>query len=213
MAPRPYKTIEHDSETELIIQKSRFLGRAFRVGTEEEVNAVLSRIRKQHYDATHNCYAYSLGINGELARFSDDGEPGGTAGLPMMEAVRQKGVTNVLVIVTRYFGGILLGAGGLVRAYSKSCSLAVEQAGIVSMTPGVRLSLTLDYPLYGAIEGFLRENTCDFEAAFSDRVTITAAVGEEDRARVQKEITERTLGRVPVLFGESVYMKKRLEKA
>lgn len=112
---RPYLTAAGNSEREILIQRSRFIGRCFPVKTEKEALGVLADIRRRHWDASHNCYAYSIGPGGGCARYSDDGEPGGTAGLPMMEVLRRREVTDVLCVVTRYFGGILLGAGGLVR--------------------------------------------------------------------------------------------------
>lgn len=208
---KPYLTIGRDSETEYIINKSRFIGRAFRVTNEEEVNFHLARIRKQHYDATHNCYAYSLGVNGELARFSDDGEPGGTAGMPMMEALRHKGVTDLLVVVTRYFGGILLGAGGLVRAYSRGAADAIAAAGLVSMEPGVEVQFSVEYPMYGALEGFLREHASDVTADFQEVVRMRMMIAAERAEWFQKELTERSNGRVtPVFSGES-YMTRKLK--
>ena len=205
---KPYRTIEHDSEAEFIIYKSRFISRAFRVKNEDEVNEHLQRIRKQHYDATHNCYAYSLGINGELARFSDDGEPGGTAGLPMMEALRHKGVTDLLVIVTRYFGGILLGAGGLVRAYSRGAVEAIDAAGMVSMEPGLQVEFSVEYPLYGMLEGFLREHASDVEVDYQEVVRLRMMVAAEQADWFRKELVERSCGRVTPAFAGEAYMKR-----
>ena len=118
-----YRTVKQPGEAELVIKRSRFIGRCFPVADEQEALRLLEQVRRQHWDATHNCYAYSVGVSGACARYSDDGEPSGTAGLPMMEALRRSGVTDALVVVTRYFGGILLGAGGLVRAYSAAAPL------------------------------------------------------------------------------------------
>ena len=112
--------IQNTYENEIVIEKSRFITRIFRVNDIDMVNSILEEIRKKHYDATHNCYAYILGDNQEIQKCSDDGEPQKTAGFPMMDVLKKNNLTNVLVIVTRYFGGILLGAGGLVRAYSDS---------------------------------------------------------------------------------------------
>ena len=142
---RPYLTAAGNSEREILIQRSRFIGRCFPVKTEKEALGVLADIRRRHWDASHNCYAYSIGPGGECARYSDDGEPGGTAGLPMMEVLRRREVTDVLCVVTRYFGGILLGAGGLVRAYSRSCAEALDAAGLVRMAPGQIYAFTVPY--------------------------------------------------------------------
>ena len=121
-----YRTVKQESEIELVIKRSRFIGRCFPVTNEQEALALLERIRRQHWDATHNCYAYSIGEHGACARFSDDGEPSGTAGMPMMEAIRRIGVTDVLVVVTRYFGGILLGAGIVVTGLVICLALAIR---------------------------------------------------------------------------------------
>ena len=115
---KPYKSVKQCSEAEYTVNRSRFIGRCFPVDSEEAALCLLSDIRKRHWDATHNCFAYRIGETAAAARFSDDGEPGGTAGKPIMDVLTGKGLTNVLCVVTRYFGGILLGAGGLVRAYS-----------------------------------------------------------------------------------------------
>lgn len=114
-------------EDEFTEKKSRFIGRVWPVETEEEALSKIQQMKKQHYDATHNCWAYI--INGGAVRFSDDGEPGGTAGMPMLQVLQREGLNNIVCVVTRYFGGILLGAGGLVRAYTKGAKIAVDAAG------------------------------------------------------------------------------------
>ena len=133
MPLKPYKTPEKAIETEYVVNRSRFIGRCFPVSTEAEALAILDTVRKQHYDATHNCYAYSI-LDG-ARRFSDDGEPGGTAGMPIMDTLIRSNTENALIVVTRYFGGILLGSGGLVRAYSKSASDVLNASGTIIMMP------------------------------------------------------------------------------
>ena len=128
-----YLTVKTSASTELVINKSRFIGQCIPISSEEEGLEQLAQIRKRYWDATHNCYAYSVGRTGEIARFSDDGEPGGTAGMPMMDVLQSIGLTNVICVVTRYFGGILLGTGGLVRAYSRCCSETIHKAGVLRM--------------------------------------------------------------------------------
>ena len=140
---KPYKSVKQRSEAEYTVNRSRFIGRCFPVDSEEAALCLLGDIRKKHWDATHNCFAYRIGDNA-AARFSDDGEPGGTAGKPIMDVLTGRGLTNVLCVVTRYFGGILLGAGGLVRAYSKSAADAVTKAGVVSYLPGTILDIPMD---------------------------------------------------------------------
>ncbi|NCB30312.1 MAG: YigZ family protein [Clostridia bacterium] len=190
-----FRTVKAPGETELVIQKSRFIGRCFPVESEADALAVLSDIRKKHWDATHNCYAYRIGEHGDCARYSDDGEPGGTAGMPMMEALRNRGLTNVLAVVTRYFGGTLLGAGGLVRAYSKATSEAAYAAGVVEVLPALRFALRVEYGRYGGIEAFVRESAQVEELAFGEDVRILALVEAERAAAFCKEIVERSDGR------------------
>ena len=128
-----YKTLREENSAEFIINKSRFIGYGCPCETEEEALAFLARIRQKHKDATHNCYAYIIGLNSGIMRYSDDGEPGGTAGMPIIEVMKARGVVNCAVVVTRYFGGILLGAGGLVRAYAQGSKTALDAAGVVGL--------------------------------------------------------------------------------
>lgn len=204
---KPYKSVKQCSEAEYTVNRSRFIGRCFRVESEEAALCLLGDIRKKHWDATHNCFAYRIGDNA-AARFSDDGEPGGTAGKPIMDVLTGRGLTNVLCVVTRYFGGILLGAGGLVRAYSKSAADAVTKAGMVSYLPGTILDIPMDYSRYGALEGFIRANAEVRNVAFAQNVVVTVAVEDTNLLKFMKEVTERSDGRcTPVTIGTG-YMKK-----
>lgn len=204
---KPYKSVKQCSEAEYTVNRSRFIGRCFPVDSEEAALCLLVDIRKKHWDATHNCFAYRIGENA-AARFSDDGEPGGTAGKPIMDVLTGRGLTNVLCVVTRYFGGILLGAGGLVRAYSKSAADAVAKAGVVSYLPGTILDIPMDYSRYGALEGFIRANAEVRNVAFAQNVVVTVAVEDTNLLKFMKEVTERSDGRcTPVTIGTG-YMKK-----
>ena len=204
---KPYKSVKQCSEAEYTVNRSRFIGRCFPVESEEAALCLLGDIRKKHWDATHNCFAYRIGENA-AARFSDDGEPGGTAGKPIMDVLTGRGLTNVLCVVTRYFGGILLGAGGLVRAYSKSAVDAVTKAGVVSYLPGTILDIPMDYSRYGALEGFIRANAEVRNVAFAQNVVVTVAVEDTNLLKFMKEVTERSDGRcTPVTIGTG-YMKK-----
>lgn len=191
-----YRTVKQPGEAELVIKRSRFIGRCFPVADEQEALRLLEQVRRQHWDATHNCYAYSVGVSGACARYSDDGEPSGTAGLPMMEALRRSGVTDALVIVTRYFGGILLGAGGLVRAYSAAAAAAVRSAGEVEMRECVRLSLETPYPLWGRVEPLLRERAQLDEVRYEAAVHAAAWVRQEQSDALVRALIDRTDGRV-----------------
>lgn len=199
-----YKTVGREAHIEIVIQKSRFLGHCYPVESEREALQILEALRKQYWDASHNCYAYSIGETGAVARYSDDGEPGGTAGLPMIEVFKKRQLTNLLVVVTRYFGGVLLGAGGLLRAYSKSASEAVTAAGEVSMLPCRRLTLTVEYPKWQTMELFLKERTLVEQVAFTDKVTAAVLIPEEDVTSFVAAVTERTDGRITPETGESL---------
>ena len=191
-----YRTVKQPGEAELVIKRSRFIGRCFPVADEQEALRLLEQVRRQHWAATHNCYAYSVGVSGACARYSDDGEPSGTAGLPMMEALRRSGVTDALVVVTRYFGGILLGAGGLVRAYSAAAAAAVRSAGEVEMRECVRLSLETPYPLWGRVEPLLRERAQLDEVRYEAAVHAAAWVRQEQSDALVRALIDRTDGRV-----------------
>lgn len=191
-----YRTVKQPGEAELVIKRSRFIGRCFPVADEQEALRLLEQVRRQHWDATHNCYAYSVGVSGACARYSDDGEPSGTAGLPMMETLRRSGVTDALVVVTRYFGGILLGAGGLVRAYSAAAAAAVRSAGEVEMRECVRLSLETPYPLWGRVEPLLRERAQLDEVRYEAAVHAAAWVRQEQSDALVRALIDRTDGRI-----------------
>lgn len=189
----PYRTLRQSSSDELIIQKSRFIGYAAPCETEEEALAFLQQIRTRHKDATHNCYAYVIGRNMGVMRYSDDGEPGGTAGLPIMEVIRAQGVTNCCVVVTRYFGGILLGAGGLVRAYTQGCAVALKAAQVVVMEPSRQYLCEVAYPLWDKVQHTLRALPVQLlSTEFTTAVTFTLLVREKDADSVLSTLTQTT---------------------
>lgn len=205
---RPYSTVNRASSIEFTIQKSRFIGRCFPLQNEEEALFALSEVKKRHWDATHNCYAYALGPSFETARFSDDGEPGGTAGLPMLEVIKSRGVTDTLVVATRYFGGVLLGAGGLVRAYTRTAAEAVSAAGVVHMRPAQKIEIAVDYARYGAVEGYVRQNAGSVACEFQENVLVSAMVRIERADAFLKELTERTDGRAKTRLLEEGYLRE-----
>lgn len=167
-----YKTIRAEALDEYIVKKSRFIGHIKPVTTQEEALAFIQEVSKKHWDATHNVYAYIL-REGGIKRFSDDGEPQGTAGIPALDVLEKSGLTDCAVVVTRYFGGIMLGAGGLVRAYSHSASIAVAAGGIVTRALCARLKVTCDYYFYGKLSGLIPENGGIIEdTLFEDNVTV-----------------------------------------
>lgn len=191
---RPYTTVSSPSEIEWIEKRSRFIGRCWPVEDEAQALAILERVKKDCWDATHNCYAYAL-KNG-VARYSDDGEPSKTAGLPMMEGVKHIGVTDLLVIVTRYFGGILLGAGGLVRAYSKVACDAIRAAGLVRMLPCRSFSLCVPYPYWNTVKSICEQYGRIGETAFVQDVRCTVWVQETSADAFCRALTDRTEGRI-----------------
>lgn len=175
-----YKTISGSAEARFIEKKSEFIGYIRHTETEAEAIAFINEIRAMHRKATHNCYAYMLRDN-NTARHSDDGEPGGTAGVPIYEVLRKEGLIDVTCVVTRYFGGIMLGAGGLVRAYTQGAKIAVEAAEILNMCTAARLCLKLDYSLYGKIGKTLTDFDVRTEKEdFGADVEITLCIRCED---------------------------------
>ncbi len=196
-----YLTLLKAAQDEYIVQKSRFLCDAAPCETEEEALAFLQDKRTRYRDATHHCYAYVIGQNAGVMRFSDDGEPSGTAGMPMMDVVRRKGVVNCCVVVTRYFGGVLLGAGGLVRAYAHSCALALEKAGIALMADTWKGMMSVPYPMWDKVQyqlGLLPVRVTD--TAFGADVEVTLEVRTRDRDRVEQQLSEQTNSQAEILW-------------
>ena len=192
----PYKTLRRAASDEFVIHKSRFIGYASPAQTEEEALVFLQSIRTKHKDATHNCYAYVIGRNAGVMRYSDDGEPGGTAGLPMMEVLKAQGVVNCCVVVTRYFGGVLLGAGGLVRAYTQGCAVGLKAAQVVTMEPSRRYLCEVGYPLWDKVQHTLRALPVQLLGSeFTTAVTFTLLMRENDASAVLEELTRVTDGR------------------
>lgn len=150
-----YKSIYKKGQDQFDEKKSIFIGYSAPVETEEEALEFIDEIKKKHFDATHNCTAYIIGEDKMIQRFSDDGEPSGTAGIPMLEVLKREDLTNLAVVVTRYFGGTLLGSGGLIRAYSKGAKIAVDSGLIVEMVEYTVISITYDYIYHGKITNYL----------------------------------------------------------
>ena len=190
---KPYQTIQKAGESEIVINKSRFLGYCIPVSSEEEAQEALAQIRKKHYDARHCCYAFRL-HEGGIVRSSDDGEPSGTAGAPILGVLLGAGVENVLCAVVRYFGGVLLGTGGLVRAYGKAASEALSQAGTLQIRVCARLQTTVSYSSYNLLEPMIRQKGYPCEADFAEQVTLTLLLPAEESETLITVITEKTDG-------------------
>ncbi len=198
MAEKIYRLLEGGT-SEVIIKKSRFLGITFPVETAEEAAEKIAMIRKKYYDARHNCYAYRL-VDQE--KFSDDGEPSQTAGKPMMDVLTGAGLTGVLVVVTRYFGGTLLGTGGLVRAYTEAAKEAVKNSRISEIVPKRSMVLTIRYPELGKIQYLFREAGVEPVVEYEEQITIRADVPEEKVGQLTSAITEATAGTAELKVGE-----------
>ena len=202
----PYKTLRRSSSDEFIVNKSRFIGYAAPCETEEEALAFLNSIRQKHKDATHNCYAYVIGQNAGIMRYSDDGEPGGTAGMPIMEVIKAQGVVNCCVVVTRYFGGVLLGAGGLIRAYTQGCVVGLKAAQVVTMEPSVRLLCEVSYPLWDKVQHALRSLPAQVtDPEFTTAVAFGLVIREKDVDLVTEELVRVTDGRFECLPEEEFF--------
>ena len=181
MPSKPYKTLLTQATDTLVINKSRFLCHGRPCRTEEEAVQFIKEMRSKFSDASHNCYAYAIGENMGIMRYSDDGEPAGTAGLPMMEVIKTRQITNCCVVITRYFGGILLGAGGLVRAYSSGCAKALDACGEGTVFPSERISIDVSYPNLGRLEYFLRTQPVrDVEKEFGASVKLSLTIKQQD---------------------------------
>ena len=205
MSAASYRTLAGPGKAEIVIQKSRFIGQAAPCQSEEEALSFLNGIRESTRDARHHCYAYVIGRNEGILRYSDDGEPGGTAGMPMLSLIRSEGLVNCCVVVTRYFGGILLGTGGLVRAYTQGCRIALDAAGMVRMETTYQDYCEVPYACWDQVRYTLeklpaRTAEVEFGAAVSFMLLTRAPDRDGILARL-RQITGRTL--------ETVYMGEK----
>jgi len=190
-------TISQAAEVTLEIKKSKFIGRVRPVESEEEAKAWIAEIQKLHHDATHNCYAYLIGPHQEIQKSNDDGEPAGTAGRPILETLKKNGLYNVAAVVTRYYGGILLGAGGLIRAYSQTTAAAVRAAGIVREVLHTPYTIETNYEWWGRLEHWLRQAGHPYDPpTFAERVSFTVYLPEEAVSEFLKKVAEMTNGTV-----------------
>lgn len=201
-----YKTIYQGGEGEIIEKKSRFIATVRLTRTEEEALAFIEEMRKKYWNATHNCFAYVIGERRELVRCSDDGEPSGTAGRPMLDVLLGEELYNTTVVVTRYFGGTLLGTGGLVRAYSKAVQEGLAQSRIVDKKYGVLLEILTDYNGIGKIQYLLgQRGLTTMESEYTDRVRLTVLVPKGNLEAVKAELTEGTNGRARMREERELY--------
>lgn len=202
-----YRSILKCGEDQFEEKKSVFIGYSAPVESEEEALDWISKIKEKHKDATHNCWAYVLGENKIIQRFDDDGEPSGTAGIPILEVIKREDLTNICVVVTRYFGGTLLGSGGLIRAYSKGAKIAIDAGKIVDMAPYKLMAYTYDYVNHGKIMNLIEtENYKLIDALYTDVVEIHILVSEKRVDNLSKSLLNITSGQV-----KSEVLEERIE--
>ena len=194
-----YRTIKetNDSiETLYEIQKSKFITHICHVETEEAARAFIQSMKKRYFDARHNCSAWVLGELADKQKSNDDGEPGGTAGNPILEAIRKNGLTNIVIVVTRYFGGIKLGAGGLIRAYGHAAVLGLNEASILEMTPFQEVAITISYELLASVEHWIRQKEIrSTEPDYADQVTLHLLLPPSEQEQLLRELTDLTSAR------------------
>ncbi|KXU05211.1 YigZ family protein [Streptococcus oralis] len=192
-----FRTIKEDGQVQEEIKKSRFICHAKRVYSEEEARDFITAIKKEHYKATHNCSAFIVGERSEIKRTNDDGEPSGTAGVPMLGVLENHNLTNVCVVVTRYFGGIKLGAGGLIRAYAGSVALAVKEIGIIEIKEQAGIAIQMSYAQYQEYSNFLREHKLtEIETNFTDQIDTIIYVDKEEKENIKSALVEFFNGKV-----------------
>lgn len=201
-----YKCVYLGGQGEIVEKKSRFIATIQPVDTEEEAIAFIEATKKKYWDARHNCSAYIIGERGEIERCSDDGEPNQTAGKPMLEVLRGLELRNVVVVVTRYFGGTLLGTGGLVRAYTQAVKAGIDNSVLVEKILAGKLNIGTDYNGVGKIQYILGQNQIQILASdYGESVNITALVPLAELENIKAQITEGTNGRAELEVGEQVY--------
>ncbi|KGX93940.1 Xaa-Pro dipeptidase [Pontibacillus halophilus JSM 076056 = DSM 19796] len=207
-----YLTVKSEGHEVVIIQKSRFIGYVKRVESEQEAKEFVQEIKKKHSDATHNCSAYMVGEHDEIQKAHDDGEPSGTAGVPMLEVLKKKGLKDTAVVVTRYFGGIKLGAGGLIRAYSSTTSEALRTTGIVKRQLMRKMKVEADYTLLGKVQNALQGTSYLLNKIhYTDRVVLDIYVEEGKEPEFDQWIVNLTHGQATVTQDEVTYMEIDVE--
>lgn len=204
----PYKIIEYGGEGELVEKKSRFIAHVQATCTEEAAAAFIEAEKKRYWDARHHCYAYIIGEQGETVRYFDDGEPSGTAGRPILEVLTGSGIRNLTLVVTRYFGGTLLGTGGLVRAYTQAAQAGLADSRVAVMRYGHTLTVETDYNGIGKIQYLLGQRGIPIEdSVYTEQVTVRFHVPCEEKDKLIKDITEATAGAAKVGVSDPFYHK------
>lgn len=212
MLPR-YHTVKEDGEHEIVIQKSRFIAHVTRAESEEVAQYFIQKIKKDHWNASHNCSAYLIGENDQIQKANDDGEPSGTAGVPILEVLKKRQLKDTAVVITRYFGGIKLGAGGLIRAYGKATTEGLDATGIVERKLMRIIHTTIDYTWLGKIENELRSSIYEIkEIHYLDKVEIETFVEEGGKQAFIDWMVELTNGQGEIKVGEVLYQEIETKK-
>ncbi|MBC3889133.1 YigZ family protein [Acetobacterium paludosum] len=202
-----YKTVLISDETEIEIKKSRFINMVFHIENEEAVEATLTQIRKKHYKATHVCWAYVLNTNPKRQKSSDDGEPPGTAGKPILDIINHRELKDVLVVVVRYFGGIKLGGGGLIRAYGGGAGDVINHCSIIKKQYSDQLRIVIHYPAYGSLSnGLLEKGIMPASEDFGEEVTLGFHIAVAETKEFLARVEDQTNGNVQVIMGEPAYV-------
>ncbi|MBE5829428.1 MAG: YigZ family protein [Butyrivibrio sp.] len=200
------RVITSNGTGEIVEKKSRFIGNVFSVSSVKEAEEKIAEISKKYWDARHNCYAYVIGENGENTKCSDNGEPSGTAGKPILEVINGAGITNVLIIVTRYFGGVLLGTGGLVRAYTQAAQAGIAASGVGELVYSQKLTLTVAYDKVNTIQYFLGQKSITIQdSRYGADVEFDICVKESDVETVRSELTSKCEGQITIADGDLGY--------
>lgn len=207
-----YYTVKQQGQDEIIIKKSQFIGYVRRVETEKEAQAFIQEIKKKHHDATHNCSCYIIGEHDQIQKANDDGEPSGTAGVPMLEVLKKQNLKDTAVVVTRYFGGIKLGAGGLIRAYGSTTSQAIKTTGIVKRKLMQGFSITVDYGLLGKLENILHNSDHILESInYLENVEFIVYVETEEQEAFKEWIIDLTSDQATLALTDEKYLEIAVE--
>ena len=208
------KRVHKDGSAQITEKKSRFIGDVYNIEndsifaktkSEEDALYYINETKKKYWDARHHCYAYIIGNNNEIKRFSDDGEPSGTAGKPILDVLDKSGIANCLIIVTRYFGGTLLGTGGLIRAYSEAAKSGIEASGIMEVKKGVQAQIDADYNSFGKIQYMCMErNIIITDTEYGENVHINMIIEESEYAHFQKAVADAFAGRLEIVKNDNV---------
>lgn len=211
MTIESYRTIRENGQSEIDIKKSRFICFLKRITDEEDAKQFIQQIKKEHWRANHNCSAYVLGTHNEIQRSSDDGEPSGTAGVPILEVLKKNQLINIVAVVTRYFGGTKLGAGGLIRAYSSAVSAGLAEVGLVEGIFHQSLILTIDYSLLGKLQNYLAlQQMVINDIEYTDKITLTLMVPDSDKEQVEAALIDLLQGQVKMTHGAASYVERAI---